>query len=249
MTKSLAVILALMILLGLQSVSQAQSQLPDMVRGYQFASETKVPSIVADDFIYSGNPMAAIRWWGGFWTPVTAGNYSHYADGRPSVLSTVGISAWYLKFYQNIPASGPGTYAQPGALVASGTFTTGVSETYYEATTTTGRHVYSYYADLSQAIWSGQPPLLTAGTAYWLSIEADMSPTSDSVQWGWQESDFHAGSAAVQNFRGAGWVQIQNNMYDNDMAFQIVPIPEPAGLSALGIGLSGLATMFFRRRR
>lgn len=219
------------------------SQQPDMVRGFQFSSETKVPSIVADDFEAPVLEPVGLRWWGGYWTPTAPGDYGAYADGRPTILSPGTIQSFVISVWSNAAPGGTYPYAHPGAPLWSASVPfANIAETYAGATGD-GRQVYSYYADLS----SQSLPQLTGGTAYWLSVEA--VATSNTEQWGWHESSDHDLSPAVQDFKQSGWLQIQNNLYDNDMAFELEVIPEPAGLSAVLVGLTGVGSMMFRRRR
>ena len=250
MKKVLAVSLASLALLALictnataiPSTQVVWSQQPDMVRGFQFSSETKVPSIVADDFGWPALQAVGLRWWGGYWTPTSPGNYGPYADGRPSVLTPATIQSFVISIWSDAAPGGAYPYARPGSQLWSAPIPfASVAETYAGATGE-GRQVYSYYADLS----SQTLPQLVTGATYWLSIEA--VTTSNSEQWGWHESSDHNLSPAVQYFRQSGWLQIQNNLYDNDMAFEITVIPEPAGLSALIVGLTGVGALVFRRR-
>lgn len=251
MRKSLAITTAIVLLLGLQSLGFADSpnpvvkwsQLPDMSNGHQFSSEIKVPSIVGDDWICpDGKPITDIHWWGGYWTPVANGQYASYTDGRPTALAPGTLQTFTISIWSNVPAGGSEPYSRPGGVLATYAFNLAdVHETLYGTTAQSGRNVYQYYVGLPERFEQ------TQGTTYWLTIRADLPPAS--VQWGWQESNDHRVSPAVQDYKGSGWVQLQNNQYDNDMAFELTTIPEPAGLSALGIGLVSMGTFFFRRRR
>jgi hypothetical protein len=251
MSKSLAVAIAITLLLGLQCVGFAASpdeiakwsQLPDMNDGHQFSSEIKVPSIVADDWICpDGRPVTDIHWWGGYWAPTAEGQYSDYSDGLTTVLTPGTLQTFTINIWSNEPAGGPEPYSRPGGILATYVFDLAdAHEAFYGTTVLSGRNLYEYYVDLPQPFNQVQ------GTTYWLTIKADMPATS--VQWGWQESNDHRVSPAVNDYKGSGWVQIQNNSYDNDMAFELTTIPEPAGLSAMGVGLVSMATFFFRRRK
>lgn len=251
MGKSLAIAAAIILLLGLQCAGFAGSpnqivkwfQLPDMNNGHQFSSEVKVPSIVGDDWICpDGRPITDIHWWGGYWTPVANGQYASYTDGRPTLLSPGTLQTFTINIWSNVPAGGPEPYSRPGSVLATYAFNLAdVHETFYGSTAQSDRNVYQYYVDLPEEFEQTQE------TTYWLTIQADLPPTS--VQWGWHESNDHRVSPAVQDYKGSGWVQLQNNMYDNDMAFELTTVPEPAGLGAIGVGLVSMATFFFRRRR
>ena len=254
--------LAILLLIGLQCLGLAAGsawlQNPNMYRGYQYSSETKIPSVVADDWVYTGDPIIGIRWWGGYWSPVAPWHYGYYSDGRPSVATTVPCH-WQIAFYENIPADGNDSYPQPGNQIARYTFEPEqVTETYYGITQSGGKSVFSYYVGLPHPFGGPTPgDPVTPGT-YWISVEANMVPIEpmiivdpiySTVQWGWQESPDLQLSAAVQDFKTSGWLQIQNDMHDNDMAFELITVPEPTGISAVMVGLGGIGTFFFRRRR
>ncbi len=250
MRKSLAITAGIVLLLGLQCASFADapnpavkwSQLPDMGNGHQFSSEVKVPSTVADDWTCpDGRPITDIHWWGGYWTPVADGQYSHYTDGLSAALTPGSLQTFTINIWSDAPAGGSQPFSRPGSILETYVFNLAdVHEVLYN-TTTSGRTVYQYYVDLPEHFEQVQ------GTTYWLSIRADLPPTS--VQWGWHESNDHRVSPAVEDFKGSGWVQLQNNQYDNDMAFELTTIPEPGGLSVLCTGVVSLAAFLYRRRR
>jgi hypothetical protein len=123
-----------------------------------------------------------------------------------------------------------------------------VQETFY-GTTQAGRKVYQYFVDVSSDPFPQQ-----AGTVYWLSIQ-DTLP-DDTKQWGWHESYDHTkdlplfpNDAAVQDFKGGGWLPIQNNEYDNDMAFELTSVPEPASLASIAMGICTMSAWAFRNRK
>jgi len=252
MKRSCAAGVVLLLLFGLQCIclaaGSAWSQAPNMYRGHQYSSEPKVPSVVADDWVYAGEPITGVRWWGGYWTPVSSGHYGYYANGRPSV-STTAPCNWLITFYENVPAGGSEAYPRPGNAVAQYSFLPDqVLETYHRMTDPGNRNVFSYYVDLPNPFGSQTQAGTPAPGTYWVSIEADMDPISESLQWGWQESPDHRLSTAVQDYRLSGWMQMQNDAYDIDMAFELVAVPEPASLGALIIGLGGISACLLRRR-
>lgn len=246
------VVLAALLLLGLQYPGSAAdqnhptkwSQTPDMNDGHQFASEVKVPSIVADDWICpDGRPVTDIHWWGGYWQPVDTGRYGHYSDGRPSLSTPGTLESFTISIWSSVLAGGSEPYSRPGIVLKNYSFGLAEAHEQYYGATVGGKHVYQYYVDLPEDDWFAQ----VLGTIYWLTIEATMS--DPSVQWGWHESNEHRVSPAVQDFKDSGWVQIRNNLYANDMAFELTTIPEPAGLSVMAVGLGSMAAFLFRRRK
>lgn len=221
------------------------AQRPDMVNGYGFSSEIKVPSIVADDWnARTSDAINGIRWWGTFWP--TGQGYSPNSDALGNVSPLPALFGFRLKLWTDVP-SNPGQgieFSRPGTEIW--TFdTTSFNQTFYGTTSTGGRNVYQYYVALPENKWF-QP---TPGTVYWLSIQAFLDSTS--VQWGWHESNSHWNDAAVQDFRCSGWYALGNNLYDNDMAFEFTVVPEPSSLAALATGLVGIFgwSMKLRRRK
>ena len=112
------------------------------------------------------------------------------------------------------------TGGKPGALVATRTPITltrtpvlnlFVPDFRYDAT----------FADVS----------LAGNTTYWLSIVDDATGTDGSKQWGWRVSIETGGHCWQSVDAGATW----SNNFHNEMAFQLMDIPEPAGAVMLGI--------------
>jgi len=253
--RSLFVICAVLVIAALtQSAILAQGapsqtkwqQLPDMKNGMQFSSETKVPSIVADDWLcVDGNPVVGITWWGGYWIPNTPGNYAYYSDSLPTTNPPATYAqAFNITIWSDIPAD-PAKgiyYSMPGQPLKT---YTGVVPTlsYYGATSQQGRLVYQYTLDISN-----DPFLQDKGTIYWISI-VSTNLDNRNLQWGWHESNNHWNDAAVQDFKGSGWYALENNLYKNDMAFELRTIPEPSGLIALASGVIGIAGIIIRRRQ
>ena len=228
------------------------SQLPDMIMGLDWSSEVKVPSIVADDWLCTnGLPVTDIHWWGSYWVPVQPGAYSNYSDARPGA-PPGGITKFILKIYSDVPAGPTNPFSFPGQLLWQYE-TADFNEVLYGVTQggagNPPEEVYQYYVKLPQDMWFMQE----RGQIYWLSIEAVMlDPTGAPItdkQWGWHESKHHWNDAAVQDFKGSGWVALNNNLYDVDMAFELTTIPEPGSLLAFGTGIVGIVGIMLRKRR
>lgn len=247
-TYAVAIAIALLVTLQVPAIADAPeqpvkwSQLPDMVGGLDWSSEVKVPSTVADDFLcQDGLPVTDIHWWGSYWLPnnPVPPDGSTHSDALPNA-PPGGIEKFIIRFWTDIPKDPniPLSFSRPGqelwAVDAYQFF-----ETFY-GVTTNGEEVYQYNVYLDPADWF----LQEQGLIYWISIEAVLQdPTR---QWGWHESKDHWNDAAVQDFKSSGWVAIQNNLYDSDMAFELTTIPEPGSLVAL---LGGMVALFGVRRR
>lgn len=216
------------------------SQLPYMARGYGYSSETRLNSIVADEWVYqAGTPVAGIRWWGEYWRP--AANPSYYSDSLGTA-EAGGINHFTIKIWSVVPPGPDCSTCFPSPGYPMKTFElTNFNESLY-GTTQKGRSVYSYYAPIPMDNWFKEAQ---SGT-YFISIQA--SSTNTSKQWGWHESSDHSDIAAVQWFNNSGWYTLENNVYTNDMAFQIVQAPEPGGFIALWSGLVSLVGILIKRR-
>ena len=152
-----------------------------------------------------------------------------------------GIEAFNLTIWTDIPAGAAAEYSMPGTPLWRLT-TNQYNEVVY-GTTQMGKTVTQYNVYLDPTQWFFQEQ----GKIYWLSIEAVFP--DPMRQWGWHESKDHWNDAAVQDFKFSGWVAIQNNLYKNDMAFELTTIPEPGSLVALACGAIGMAGMAVRGRR
>lgn len=222
------------------------SQLPRMdAYGYDFSSETTVPSRVADDFLcVDGQPVIDVHWWGSYYLPgpiwpyYTSDNLpdpSYPADVPPGILQ-----GFRIEFWTDIPAGVDPImpWSHPGQLLYEEFIPiTQVQEALYGKVTHIGgvvENVWQYNTDLPI------PFFQEAGNIYWLMIQAIHS--DQMIQWGWHEADSLWHDNAVQ--MGYGRPGIWELMTDKDMAFEL-SIPEPVTTLLLGAGLMAL----IRKRR
>jgi len=216
------------------------SQLPDMVGGLDYSSETKVPSIVAADFLCEdGRPISDVHFWGSYWqtgipTPPDGSPNSNGFLNAPAG----GIEKFVLKWWSDVPVGQTVPFSHPGDLLAT-VEAIAYNEVFYGATTA-GKEVWQYDVYLASNEWFEQQQ----GQIYWLSIEAVMA--NPDKQWGWHESKDHWNDDATQIYKGSPWYELVNNTYSVDMAFELTTVPEPSSMIAL---LGGLGSLLALKRR
>jgi len=180
---------------------------------------------------------------GGYFASAQAG-YVQFDSFNLATNATVDSVSWYgvdLNELINLTPINPtsfdiGIYADNGAGLP-GTLLSATTVGNSGNATNTGQQLmgltlYSYSADLTTSFAA------TANTKYWLKI---IDPTSNN-DWFWASGSGPDGNHAAQI--GGSW-----GTYADDMSFTLTgtaaPVPEPATMAALGLGLAAFA----RKRR
>ena len=221
------------------------SQKPEEgVYGYDFSSETLVPSEVADDFqCNSPAAITTVHWWGSYYcdAPLLDKNSDTYTD--PSFQQTFtdptpptgavvmpGVVAGFtLTFYADIPAlqdpsmphSHPDQAGQYMTPVAQYVDVSLVTSNMHGIIDRDGNGTYGDIGD--EVIWQYCVELpipfeQVEDTIYWLSIIADNDEgNSNNVQWGWHEAvqDDQWNDFAVQNGPGDWGIDYENLYWVN----------------------------------
>ncbi len=237
------------------------SQLPDMgPYGYDFSSETTVPSMVADDYLcISPLPVIDVHWWGSYYVPGPLYPYPTSDNLPDPTIPAAGgdpqppgiLQGFNIEFYTDIPAgvdpfmpwSHPGTLLYEEFVDISQ-----VAEVFFGTITHIGgieENVWQYNVDLPVPFEQDryQDPQdidgdgIDDGTVFWLKIQA--VHTDPEIQWGWHEAESLWHDNAVQQ----GYFEPEPLLWDllpnKDMAFELTVIPEPSfligGLLALGL--------------
>jgi len=244
------------------------SQKPDEgIYGYDFSSETLVPSAVADDFLCDDPlPVTYLHWWGSYWcqAPLLDKNSDTYTDpsfaaglNQPPVMPTV-VTAFSITFYADVSAGVDPTmpHSHPGTLLLSQDISIAQVATNLHAIV--DRDENGDTGDIGdETIWQYNVELpvpfdQTPGTTYWVSIVAkNDSGNPTNIQWGWHESYEHELDNAVQH-GPAAWGPEYNvewaNLAPKDMAFELA-VPEPATMALVTGGLALMGLSRRRRRR
>jgi len=249
------IVLSLLVSFGAFGQILKYSQLPYM-QGYDFSSETTVPSEVADEWVcVGGTPITEVRWWGSYYqaTMYQDRNSNGYTDPTMSSPAMEIITSFVISIYDNVPGDPNTMYSHdhPGDLVSGYSLQTiliaNVARQLYGVSTKPGsayENVWQYHATLPE-IFNQE-----ADETYWLSIQA--VHTSTTIQWGWHQTEKTVqgpGEDAVQkgDFPDADpcyWYFIP----DTEMAFELYSVPEPSVL-ALFSASAGVLGILIRRRR
>jgi hypothetical protein len=246
---------------GAEPVSPVKwSQLPNMgPYGYDWSSETTVPSMTADDFLCD-TPLAVIdvHWWGSYYDSAARWPYKssdNFVDPTLGTGQPPGIiTGFNIEFYTDVPAGVDSfmPWSHPGDLLYEEFIDIAlVTEAYFGTVTELGENVWQYNCVLP--IPFEQDPCsdpvdvdgdgILDGTIYWIKIQAVHD--DPIIQWGWHEADSLWHDNAVQY-----WGLTPDDLWDlrenKDMAFELSVIPEP---SLLVVAAAGLLALLRRRHR
>jgi hypothetical protein len=200
------------------------------------------------DVMLWNQPTDLSQTWASQYDPIQFQNFGTVYDNFTlgSASSITGVE--WVGAYFNPPAAGPITSfevqfwsdaaGQPGISLADYVIPGNASETFL-SNDNLGSPAYTY------AVGLGTPFDAAAGTQYWLSVVADLA---FPPQWGWETGTGGDGTS-FQDFFGS------RSPIGNDMAFTlrgvegIPPVPEPASVGLLGLGLISSGFIAWRRRR
>jgi hypothetical protein len=134
-----------------------------------------------------------------------------------------GPDAFHINFYTDSTGT-------PGSLV--GSFNVGAANRSAAGFTIpdTGDLVYNYWANLG-----GPGFVATAGTRYWISIVND-ALVDPADLWTWAGGFNGVGAGSLSN--GASWFTQDASL---NFALDAAPLPEPATVSLVALGLIGIA--------
>ena len=205
------------------------SQLPDMgATGVDIRAEHPLPSggqVVADDWECTDpRPVIAVRWWGS------------YLDATYEPTATRHLP-FELSFHTGDTTSPPDS--TPGPYIKQ--FVSAQEHFFGVDGVGMGNNVYEYNAYLPD------PFEQIVGDVYWLDVELDIGALGWPMNtWGWHNTDMPWRDTAVSSTQthGGAWVKL-----DEDMAFELMVVPEP--LTGLGMlmAIAGLGRYIQRRRK
>jgi len=245
------------------------SQMPDMgPYGYDFSSETSIPSMVADDFLCSDiYAVVDLHWWGSYYLPGQLWPYPN-SDNLPDPTLGTGtppgiVQGFVVEFYLDVPAGVDPLmpWSHPGQLMYEQSIPmTQVTEVLYGTVTHVGgiqENVWQYncvlpepfFQDMNLAPQDVDGDGVSDGTVYWLKIQA-VNANADLIQWGWHEADSLWHDNAVQNWPPNPHVPFWVLLPNKDMAFELtfdkdIFVPEPSLIAVLGVGVA----LLLKRRR
>jgi hypothetical protein len=245
------------------------SQLPAMDEyGYDFSSETSIPSLVADDFLCSTiYAVVDVHWWGSYYSSGPIWPYPN-SDNLPDPTMAGGappgiLQGFNIEFYTDVPAGVDPLmpWSHPGELKYEVFIPiTQVTEALYGTVTHIGgvqENVWQYNCDLPepfyQDMYSDPQDIdgdgILDGTVYWLKIQA-VNDNAELIQWGWHEAESLWHDNAVQHWPPNPYAPEWDLLPNKDMAFELsfdkdTYIPEPSVCLLLVFG----ALALLRRRR
>lgn len=233
-------------------------QLPDMA-GYDWSSETAVPSAVADDWLCeNGLPINQIVWWGSYYMPsiYPYKNSDNFPD--PSIPNNTPpgtVTGFNIGIFTNKEVGNCYPWSMPGDLLYLASISIAdANETLYGVATKPGgqiENVWQYTAILEIPFEQKQ------GETYWLAIQAIDSVSGNPTliplyQWGWHQTDkllYGYGEDAVQIGFTPNECDEWDLLVDTEMAFKLYSIPEPSTIGILFASISVLGMLIRKRSK
>jgi hypothetical protein len=177
----------------------------------------------ADDFLCNDpRPIVAVRWWGSYLGPNQTPR-----PNAPGFTVPFDIS-FHLSTANGNPSIHPNSLPVDPYLSLQSV----LAQQFFVGFDVGGEAVYRYDAYLVD------PFVQIPGTEYFLDIDLPNS----SEMWGWHETPLNnLDYPAWATGHGGPW----NNDPPHDLAFELMVIPEPSGLS---LGMMGLALLWILQR-